>query len=495
MSDYILEMENIDKSFPGVKALDNVSFSVKRGEVHALIGENGAGKSTLMKVLNGVYKADRGELYIDSKKVELKSINHAQSLGLALIFQEINLVQTLSVAENIFLGKLKKGGNGLVDWKKIISDSKEILHRMDFDLNVMKLVRDISVAEKQMVEIARALSADAKVIVMDEPTSSLTKVEVEKLFNLIQILKRNGVTIVYISHKLDEIFRICDTVTILRDGKVIDTKPVTDITKNEIIEKMVGRSVDMEFPKRSVKPGEVVFEAKNIKRKKLLFGIDLTLRKGEVLGIAGLVGSGRTEFAEAIFGAEKIEDGEIFINGKKVLIHSTKDAKANSIGMITEERKETGLVLDFSVARNLTITNLKKVSGAFFSIVRKKENKVAKEYVQKLNIKTPSINQKVVNLSGGNQQKVVIAKWLFSDADILILDEPTRGIDVGAKYEIYLLINQLAEKGKSIIMISSELPEVLGMSDRIIVMHNGVIKGELTGSDINAEAVMRLAVN
>lgn len=494
MSEYILEMRNIEKEFPGVKALNNVSFRVKKGEVHALVGENGAGKSTLMKVLNGVFIAEKGEIYLDDVKVEIKNINHAQSLGMALIFQEINLIQTLSIAENIFLGKLKKTGAGLVDWKKIISESKKILHEMDFDLDVTKLVKDISVAEKQMVEIAKALSANAKIIVMDEPTSSLTKIEVDKLFNLIRILKKNGVTVVYISHKLDEIFRICDTVTILRDGKVIDTKPIEALTKDEIIERMVGRSVDMEFPKRSTKPGEVIFEAKNIRRNKLLFGVDFVLRKGEVLGIAGLVGSGRTELAEAIFGAEKIESGEIFINGKKVYIHTTKDAKDNSIGMITEERKVTGLALDFTVARNLTITNLKRVADSG-SIRKTKEAKVAREFVDKLNIKTPSINQKVLNLSGGNQQKLVIAKWLFSDADILILDEPTRGIDVGAKYEIYLLINELAEKGKSIIMISSELPEVLGMSDRVLVMHNGTIRGELTGEGISAEAAMRLAVN
>lgn len=494
MSEFILEMRNIEKEFPGVKALNNVSFRVKKGEVHALVGENGAGKSTLMKVLNGVFKAEKGEIFLDDVKVEIKNINDAQSLGMALIFQEINLIQTLSIAENIFLGKLKKTGAGLVDWKKIISESKKILHEMDFDLDVTKLVKDISVAEKQMVEIGRALSANAKIIVMDEPTSSLTKIEVDKLFNLIRILKKNGVTVVYISHKLDEIFRICDTVTILRDGKVIDTRPIEDLTKDQIIERMVGRSVDMEFPKRSTKPGEVIFETKNIRRNRLLFGVDFVLRKGEVLGIAGLVGSGRTELAEAIFGAEKIESGEIFINGKKVYIHSTKDAKDNSIGMITEERKVTGLALDFTVARNLTITNLKRVADSG-SIRKTREAKVAREFVDKLNIKTPSINQKVLNLSGGNQQKLVIAKWLFSDADILILDEPTRGIDVGAKYEIYLLINELAEKGKSIIMISSELPEVLGMSDRVLVMHNGTIRGELTGEGISAEAAMRLAVN
>lgn len=493
--EYVLEMKNIEKSFPGVKALDDVSFKVKKGEIHALIGENGAGKSTLMKVLTGVLKSDRGELFLYGEKVLIDNINQAQELGLALIFQEINLVQTLPIAENIFLGKLKRNNAGLVDWKVIKSEAEKILRSMDFQLDVNKKVESISGAAKQMVEIARALSADAKILIMDEPTSSLTTVEVEKLFTIMRRLKERGVTIVYISHKLNEIFDICDTVTVLRDGKVIDTHPVANVTPEKIIEQMVGRTIEMEFPKRNTKPGEIIFEAKNIRRKKILFGIDFYLRKGEVLGLAGLVGAGRTELAEVIFGAEKMEEGEISINGKKIAIHSTKDAKLNSMGMVTEERKETGLALDFSLTKNITITNLNKISRGSFFINNKKESQAADEYVKKLNIKTPSINQQVLNLSGGNQQKVVIAKWLFSDVDILILDEPTRGIDVGAKYEIYLLINKLIEQGKSIIMISSELPEILGMCDRVVVMHNGMKRGELTGKEINAEAVMRLAVN
>lgn len=493
--EYVLEMKNIEKSFPGVKALDDVSFKVKKGEIHALIGENGAGKSTLMKVLTGVLKSDRGELFLYGEKVLIDNINQAQELGLALIFQEINLVQTLPIAENIFLGKLKRNNAGLVDWKVIKSEAEKILRSMDFQLDVNKKVESISGAAKQMVEIARALSADAKILIMDEPTSSLTTVEVEKLFTIMRRLKERGVTIVYISHKLNEIFDICDTVTVLRDGKVIDTHPVANVTPEKIIEQMVGRTIEMEFPKRNTKPEEIIFEAKNIRRKKILFGIDFFLRKGEVLGLAGLVGAGRTELAEVIFGAEKMEEGEISINGKKIAIHSTKDAKLNSMGMVTEERKETGLALDFSLTKNITITNLNKISRGSFFINNKKESQAADEYVKKLNIKTPSINQQVLNLSGGNQQKVVIAKWLFSDVDILILDEPTRGIDVGAKYEIYLLINKLIEQGKSIIMISSELPEILGMCDRVVVMHNGMKRGELTGKEINAEAVMRLAVN
>jgi ribose transport system ATP-binding protein len=344
------------------------------------------------------------------------------------------------------------------------------------------------------VEIAKALSFKAKLIVMDEPTSSLTKNEEEMLFNIIHRLKENGITTIYISHKLEEVFRICDTVTILRDGKVIDVKPVADVTRNEIIEKMVGRTIDMEYPKRSVTTGEPVLGVRGLRRGKLLRDISFDLHKGEILGIAGLVGSGRTELAETIFGAEKAEGGTIDVYGKKVVLRSTRDGKNNSIGLLTEDRKETGLVLTFTIAKNITITNLKEIIGKLLISVRK-EKRVAQTYVEKMNIKTPSVNQILMNLSGGNQQKVVLAKWLFSNVDILILDEPTRGIDVGAKYEFYCMMNQLVEEGKSIIMISSELPEVLGMSDRILVMHKGTIKGELSSMDMTAENVMQLAID
>jgi ribose transport system ATP-binding protein len=492
MNDYVLEMKEITKTFPGVVALENVSFSVRKGEVHALVGENGAGKSTLMKILNGVYQANHGEIVLDGKPIHLANIKDAQEKGISIIFQEFNLINTLSVAENIFLGRYKDAK--VINWKDIKAEAQRLMQSLGFSFDVNRSVGTLSTAEKQLVEIAKALSFNAKLIVMDEPTSSLTKNEEEMLFNIIRTLKQNGITTIYISHKLEEVFRICDTVTILRDGKVIDVKPVKDLTRNEIIEKMVGRTIDMDYPRRSLQVGEPVLAVKNLNRGKVLHDISFELHKGEILGIAGLVGAGRTELAETLFGAEKADSGEITLFGKKVVLRSTREGKENSIGMLTEDRKETGLVLPFSVARNITITNLKEVMSNML-LNKGKEKKVAQQYVEKLNIKTPSINQTLMNLSGGNQQKVVLAKWLFSNVDIMILDEPTRGIDVGAKYEFYCMMNDLAAQGKSIIMISSELPEVLGMSDRILVMHNGTIKGELTGLNMTAENVMQLAID
>jgi ribose transport system ATP-binding protein len=489
MEEFVLEMKGITKTFPGVVALDDVSLSVRKGEVHALVGENGAGKSTLMKILNGVYQANSGKIYLNQEKIKIFGVRDAQEKGISIIFQEFNLINTLSVAENIFLGRYTN--SNIVDWRAMCREAQNLLEELGFPLSVDRIVSKLSTAEKQLVEIAKALSCNAKIIVMDEPTSSLTKNEVEMLFGIIEKLKKNGITIIYISHKLEEIHRICDTVTILRDGKVIDVKPIHAITRNEIIEKMVGRTIEMDYPKRNVTVEEVVLSVNNITRTNLLHGISFDLHKGEVLGIAGLVGAGRTELAEALFGAEKIDGGTISVKGKKVALYSTRDGKENSIGLLTEDRKETGVVLDFSVAKNISITNLKDVTNKLL-LSNKKEKAVAQKYVEMLNIKTPSLDQSMVNLSGGNQQKVVLAKWLFSNVDILILDEPTRGIDVGAKYEIYCLINRLVEEGKSIIMISSELPEILGMSDRILVMHEGYIKGELEGKDMSAENVMQL---
>jgi ribose transport system ATP-binding protein len=492
MAEYILEMKSITKTFPGVVALDDVSFGVKKGEVHALVGENGAGKSTLMNILNGVVKANSGQIYLDGKIVDISGVKDAQHKGISIIFQEFNLINTLSVAENIFLGRFND--SNVIKWKKMRKEAQDLLLSLGFTFDVNRIVGKLSTAEKQLVEIAKALSFNSKIIVMDEPTSSLTKNEEEMLFEIIRKLKKNGVTTIYISHKLEEIFKICDTVTVLRDGKVIDVNPVSKITRDEIIERMVGRTIDMEYPKRTVSPGEVVLDVKNLGRHKLLYDITFDLRKSEIRGIAGLVGSGRTELAEALFGAEKVDSGTMHINGKKIVLHSTRDGKENSIGMLTEDRKETGLVLDFSVAKNISITNLKDVTNSLV-ISNKKEKDVALKFIEELNIKTPSFRQTLTSLSGGNQQKVVLAKWLFSDVDILILDEPTRGIDVGAKYEFYCLMNKLVEEGKSIIMISSELSEVLGMSDRILVMHNGRVKGELNGEGATAEDVMQLAVD
>ncbi len=492
MNNFILEMKGITKTFPGVVALDNVDLQVVPGTVHALVGENGAGKSTLMKVLNGVYEATSGEIYLNGKKLELSGVKDAQTNGISIIYQEFNLINTLSVAENIFLGRFN--GKSVIRWKELKQQAKDLIERLGFSFDVNRIVGTLSTAEKQLVEIAKALSLNAKVIVMDEPTSSLTEKEVDMFFPIIDRLRTEGITVIYISHKLDEIYRLCDNVTVMRDGKVTGNSAVKDISREQIIELMVGRSLDMEYPPRTVKPAETVLKVEHLCRRDELKDISFELHKGEILGIAGLVGAGRTELAEALFGADPADKGDIFLHGKKTNIRSTLDGKKNSIGLITEDRKETGLVLPMSVAQNITITNLDGVSKN--SLLNKaKEKEVADRYVEALKIKTPSIYQIMSNLSGGNQQKAVLAKWLYYDADILIMDEPTRGIDVGAKYDIYCLMNELTEQGKSIIMISSELPEVLGMSDRVLVMHGGSIRGELSGADMTAEKVMKLAID
>jgi len=492
MENYILEMKNITKTFPGVVALDNVNLSVCPGTIHALVGENGAGKSTLMKILNGVYSATSGEIYLEGTKLELKGVKDAQAAGISIIYQEFNLINTLTVAENIFLGRYN--GKKTVKWNVLRDEAKKLIESLGFSFSVDTVVGRLSTAEKQLVEIAKALSLHSKVIVMDEPTSSLTEKDVDMFFPIIEKLKADGITVIYISHKLDEIYRLCDNVTVMRDGRITGNSAVKDITRDEIIELMVGRSLDMEYPARTNKPGEVVLHVEKLCRRNDLHDITFDLHRGEILGIAGLVGAGRTELAEALFGADPAESGDIILNGKKVVIRSTLDGKKNSIGLVTEDRKETGLVLPMNVTQNITITDLDKVTRNL--VVRKSEEKVyAEKYVEALKVKTPSINQTMNNLSGGNQQKVALAKWLYYDADILIMDEPTRGIDVGAKFDIYCLMNELTAKGKAIIMISSELPEVLGMSDRVLVMHGGRIKGELTGEAMNAETVMKLAID
>jgi len=494
MGQFILEMENITKTFPGVKALDNVSFSVLRGEVHGLVGENGAGKSTLMKILNGVIAPDSGKILIDGKPVIFRDTKQAQRCGISLIYQEFNLVNTLSIAENIYLGFLRTNRAKLISWKQVRADAAALITQLGFSFNVNEKVENLSVAEKQLVEIVKALSVNAKLIAMDEPTSALTSNEIRKLFSIIKRLKERGITIIYISHKLDEVMEICDNITVLRDGHIVDTKPADKTNHKEIISKMVGRPVEMAYPPRqSAIKDEVVLEVRNLACAGFVRDISFKLRKGEVLGFAGLVGSGRTELVEAIFGARHPQAGEVYIHGQKTKIRSPADGKRCSMGLVTEDRKETGLALGYNVAENIIITNLKKVRASFLIKKNLIQSNVG-HYVDELGIKTPSIRQAVVNLSGGNQQKIVLAKWLFSDVEILILDEPTRGLDVGAKYEIYLLMNALVEHGKSIIMISSELPEVLGMSDRVIVINEGRKKGELQGQAMTPEAVMSMAI-
>ena len=493
MSEYILEMRNIRKTFPGVVALDNVSFKVRKGEIHALVGENGAGKSTLMKVLNGVHQADRGEILLDGEVVTIKGTTDAEKKGIGLVFQECNLINPLTVSENMFLNKLQQGRKGFIKWKELNKITQDFLDKFKFRFKATEKIEDLSASQKQMVEIAKVLYKKPRILVMDEPTSSLTVGETEHLFSIMNELKAEGITIIYISHKMDEIFSMCDTATVLRDGQVIETRATKDFTRDEIVERMVGRSVDVDYPRRNVELGEVVLKLDGVTREGIVENISFELRKGEILGLAGLVGSGRTEIAEAIFGAEHYEGGVIEVNGKKVVISSTADGKRNGIGLLTEDRKETGLILGYDLIRNISVTNLDKIkTGPFLD--SKKERAMTTELAQELGVKTPSMMQIARNLSGGNQQKVVFAKWLFSDVDILILDEPTRGIDVGAKYEIYLLMNKLVEAGKSIIMISSELPEVLGMCDRLVVLSGGEKAGELSREEASAEAVMRLAI-
>ena len=490
----ILKLENISKSFPGVNALTDICLDINRGEVRGIVGENGAGKSTLMKILTGIYNKDAGRIEIDGLESIIKSPLHAQQLGLSIIFQEFNLVNTLSIAENIFVGRLSRRPVTGIDWKQINKDASILMNRVGLSINPTTKVGELSVAQKQMVEIAKSLSFDSKIIIMDEPTATLTSNEIENLFTIIDQMKIDGVTVIYISHRLDEIFRLCDNVTVLRDGYVIETRSVKDITREEIISLMVGRSIENEYPKRQeFKREKIVLQVKNLTIDGEFENISFDLYEGERLGIAGLVGSGRTEIVRAIFGADRITGGSILLHSKPVTISSPRSAIKKKIAFLTEDRKQQGLILPESISANMTLAALRKVTKFGF-VDRTVEKSISKEYINKLRIKTPSTEQKVINLSGGNQQKVIISKWLYTDANIIILDEPTRGIDVGAKFEIYQLINQLADNGKSIIMISSELPEVTNMSDRLLVIHDGRLKCELTGADMNAETIMKNAI-
>jgi ribose transport system ATP-binding protein len=494
MVNSILQMKNITKKFPGVIALDKVSFSVEEGEIHALVGENGAGKSTLMKILNGVYTADEGEVLINNKKVSIKNPLDAQKNGLSIIFQEFNLVPTLSIAENIYIGRLLGKGKKVVDWKDINEKAGALLDRLNYDLDPKTLVENLSVAQMQMAEIAKAISFNAKIIIMDEPSAVLTENELKKLFDIVHDLKKKGITVIYISHRLEEIFQICDKVTVLRDGKVIDTMDVSQVTKEQIIERMVGRKLEQEFPVRESRIGEVILKVSGVSRGKKVRNVSFELRRGEILGFAGLVGAGRTETLRLLFGADELKEGSITINGQKKHIKSPLDAKNAGLALLPEDRKNQGLLLEMPITQNISIVKLDKIKGTFGTLSRKKEKDVAKKYMNSLKIKAPSATQRVYFLSGGNQQKVVIAKWLFSDADIFILDEPTRGIDVGAKYEIYLLMNELVSQGKSIILISSEMNEIIAMSDRVLVMHDGEIRAELGKDEITPETVLKHAI-
>lgn len=486
-------MRQIVKTYPGVQALSGVDLTVMPGEVHALVGENGAGKSTLMKILAGAETADSGEVYINGEKAVITGPTHAMKLGISIIYQEFNLVPYMSVAENIYLGREPEGGlPGFVGFNKMHEDARRVIDALGVAIDVEKNVAELSVAEQQMVEIAKATSRKCSIIAMDEPSATLTEHELENLFSLIRRLSAEGVSIVYISHRLEEVFEIADRVTVMRDGELVGTKDIGETDREDIIRMMVGRELGEAIPKVPAEIGDTVLALRDVTRGPVIHNINLEVRAGEVLGVAGLVGAGRTEVARVIFGADQIDSGEILLDGKPVDIGSPMDAIDLGIGLVTEDRKAQGLVLGMAVRENMTLANLSELTSIGF-IDRKKERDVSEKYTRDLAVKTPTIEQEVQNLSGGNQQKVVLAKWLFTDSKVLIFDEPTRGIDVGAKTEIYQLMNRLAASGAAVIMISSELPEVLGMSDRILVMHEGRVAGELAREEATQEKIMHLA--
>ena len=485
----LLVMENISKFFPGVKALQNVSLSLRYGEVHALIGENGAGKSTLMKVLSGLYQADEGRIIWEGKELKLHSTKDSEAAGISIIYQELNLIPNLSVRENIFLGREKRRSRFLVDFRKTGEEAEKYTRMVGLDVDVTKPVGSLSIAQRQMVEVAKALSQNAKLIVMDEPTSSLTDRETEILMDVIRKLRAQGVTIVFISHRLNELFEISDRISVLRDGMSVGTVETKDCTEDMLVSMMVGRDLDNIYPKAPTKPGEVVLEVKDLNAGDMVKNVSFSLREGEILGFAGLVGAGRSETMRAIFGVDRVDSGSILVGGKKLEHHSPTEAINAGIGFVPEDRKQLGLILNMTVRENTTLACLRdEMAGGIMN--PQKERDITRQQIDQLSIKTPGQEQVVVNLSGGNQQKVVIGKWLVTHPKILILDEPTRGIDVGAKKEIHQLMSDLAAKGVGIIMISSEMPEVLGMSDRIIVMHDGRICGEFDAREATQSKIM-----
>ncbi|MCZ6820545.1 MAG: sugar ABC transporter ATP-binding protein [Calditrichaeota bacterium] len=486
-------MEHIGKVFPGVIALDDVQFELCQGKVHILLGENGAGKSTLMKILSGAYQKTAGRILLEGADIEIKSPGHAQALGISIIYQELNLVPYLSAGENIFLGREPTKIPGVVDFGELYGKAQMLLDGLGVEINAKTPVAELGIAQQQMVEVAKALSLDARILIMDEPTSSLTEQEIGQLFAAIRKLRDKGVAIVYISHRMEELFEIGDRVTVLRDGRYVGTHKLSDISKDELVQMMVGRQLTQQYPKRSASIGEEVLRVENLAVKGKLNNISFSLRKGEVLGIAGLLGSGRTELARAIFGLERIASGSIHVKKKMRKIRSPQKAIDLGIGFLTEDRKMQGLVMLLSVKENISLPSVARLSR-FGVMNTAEETEAAQRFVNDLRIKTPSLEQKVMFLSGGNQQKVVLSKWLCSHAEILIFDEPTRGVDVGAKVEIYELMNELTAKGVGIIMISSELPEILGMSDRILVMAQGTIAGQFLSAEANQEKILHCAL-
>lgn len=497
----LLEMRRIVKEFPGVKALDGVTFDLEIGEFHALVGENGAGKSTLMKVLSGVYPYGdySGEIVIEGQTQQFKTIRDAEKAGISIIFQELSLVKELTVGENVFLGK-EPSKFGIVNWNLLYQKAAKLLQDLHLPINPRTPVGNLGIGQQQLVEIAKALSQDAKILVLDEPTAALTESEVETLFEILAKLKNRGVGMIYISHKLDEVFQMADRITVLRDGKTVGTDAAKNLTKDAVISRMVGREVGDIFPQVSHKFGETVLEVKNLTafdtdnpNKKLVDNVSFSVKKGEVLGIAGLMGAGRSELLMTSFGAWQGKiSGEIFVEGKNISIKSPSDAIKNGIGFVTEDRKRFGLILEQTILNNSTLAGLKQISGKFLTNLSR-ETIATKQVMDSLRVKANSPMTIAGTLSGGNQQKVVLGKWLLTNPKILFLDEPTRGIDVGAKQEIYAEINKLAKEGLAIVMASSELPEVLGLSDRVLVLHEGKMTGEFSRSEATPEKIMKAA--
>lgn len=495
MSDFVnrVEMNHITKSFGGVQALKDVSFQVSPGEIHALVGENGAGKSTLMKILSGAYQKDSGVIKIDGQAVEILNPHIGRKLGIGIIYQEFALAPDLTVAENIFLGRLSNG-KGLIDWSRLYKKANELLESVGFTINPRLLVGELSVAYQQVVEITKALSEHVKILILDEPTAVLAPQEVERLFEILAKLKQRNVSIIYISHRLDEVFRIADQITVIKDGSVMGTVASSKVTNEEVISMMIGRKLTAMFPKRECAIGQELFRVEGLNRGRKVKNVSFAVKAGEVLGIAGLVGSGRTEVVRAIFGADPKETGRIILENTVLKINSPRDAVRHGIGLVPENRKEQGVILALPVKHNVTMANLKKIVNWFGMIKQRVEKTISQELVERLNIKTKSIESEVSDLSGGNQQKVALAKWFNTDCKIIIMDEPTRGVDVGAKVEIYNLINELASKGLGIIIISSEMMEVIGICDRVMVMNEGRIMGSLNKEELSEENIMKLAI-
>lgn len=493
MSEYVLEMTDIEKSFPGIKVLKGVNLRVRPGEVHALMGENGAGKSTLMKILMGIYSADAGTVLINGKQENIKGPKSAMEHGISMIHQELNPVLDMQVFENVYMGRELKNGPGLVDKKKEQRETQKLLESLKIPILATQMMRELSVAQCQLIEIVKAISINAKLVIMDEPTSAITDKEIATLFEQIAQLKKNNVAIIYISHKMDEIFQVCDHITVLRDGEYIGDDKASNLNQEKLIRMMVGREINDVYPKTEVPVGDVVFEVKNINYKKKVKNASFQLHAGEILGIAGLVGAGRSELVETIFGMRKKDSGSIYKNGKELHITHPRHAIKNKIALITEDRKFTGLNLLGSVKENITLASLADTISKGGLILKSEESRQADRYIDQLKIKTPNRDTPTGDLSGGNQQKVVVAKWLLTEPDIIILDEPTRGIDVGAKRDIYLLIGELVKQGKAVVVISSEIPEIMGLCDRVIVMAAGKMTGEVMRKDFTQELIMTYA--